>query len=362
MSTNSSGRVRTRPRHWAERRRSTVLPHSLGRRWHDGRASTTAGALAGQAPDQPRAGGGDPGRCGRPARRGWRRWWRGGRLGGASAAGRGLGLRRGRVRRDRRAAGRRTGMGAPGLVGAQHAAAGDRDRAGGRWLVGQRAASVRRLGAVLWFLAVAAVAGFAEVVADQVLHQSHGLQHVIAGLAATAAGVLFWRLRVSSLQQVAVLVSLLATVTAVVEVVAPASPSWGGGAVWAVGVAWLLLGSRRLLIPARTAEVLGALAMLLGAETVRGGELRSWGLALGLLSAAALVGAGAAARRTVLLSVGAVGLFVFPFDATLTWFGRGATVPLALLVTGGALLLVAVLTGRIRRSPATQDRRRGVPG
>src|SRR6266545_719266 len=132
----------------------------------------------------------------------------------------------------------------------------------------------RRLGAVLWFLAVAAVAGFAEVVADQVLHQSHGLQHVIAGLAATAAGVLFWRLRVSSLQQVAVLVSLLATVTAVVEGVAPASPSWGGGAVWAVGVAWLLLGSRRLLIPARTAEVLGALAMLLGAETVRGGELR----------------------------------------------------------------------------------------
>ena len=234
--------------------------------------------------------------------------------------------------------------------------------AGGWWANGQRAASVRRLGAVLWFLAVAAVAGFAEVVAGQVLHQSHGLQHVIAGLAATAAGVLFWRLRVSSLQQVAVLVSLLATVTAVVEVVAPASPSWGGGAVWAVGVAWLLLGSRRLLIPARTAEVLGALAMLLGAETVRGGELRSWGLALGLLSAAALVGAGAAARRTVLLSVGAVGLFVFLFDATLTWFGRGATVPLALLVTGGALLLVAVLTGRIRRSPATQDRRRGVPG
>src|SRR6266545_486799 len=146
--------------------------------------------------------------------------------------------------------------------------------AGGWWANGQRAASVRRLGAVLWFLAVAAVAGFAEVVADQVLHQSHGLQHVIAGLAATAAGVLFWRLRVSSLQQVAVLVSLLATVTA----------------------------------------------------------------------------------------VGAVGLFVFLFDATLTWFGRGATVPLALLVTGGALLLVAVLTGRIRRSPATQDRRRGVPG
>src|SRR6266487_1591231 len=48
--------------------------------------------------------------------------------------------------------------------------------AGGWWANGQRAASVRRLGAVLWFLAVAAVAGFAEVVADQVLHQSHGLQ------------------------------------------------------------------------------------------------------------------------------------------------------------------------------------------
>src|SRR6266496_2528603 len=86
--------------------------------------------------------------------------------------------------------------------------------AGGWWANGQRAASVRRLGAVLWFLAVAAVAGFAEVVADQVLHQSHGLQHVTSGLAATAAGVLLWRLRVSGLQQVAVLVSPLAPDTA----------------------------------------------------------------------------------------------------------------------------------------------------
>ena len=227
--------------------------------------------------------------------------------------------------------------------------------AGGWWANGQRAASVRRLGAVLWFVAVAAVGGFAEVVADQVLHRSHGLQYIIAGLAATVAAMLFWRLRVSSVQQVAVLVSLLATVTAVVGVIAPDRPSWGGGAVWAVSVAWLLLGSRRLLIPARTAQVLGALAMLLGAETVRGGELRSLGIALGLLSAAALVGAGVVARRTVLLGVGAVGLFVFLFDAALTWFGRAAPVPLALLVAGGALLLVAVLTGRIRRSPAVRE-------
>jgi hypothetical protein len=232
--------------------------------------------------------------------------------------------------------------------------------AGGWWANGQRAASVRRLGAVLWFLAVAAVGGFAEVVAEQVLHQSHGLQYIIAGLAASAAGMLFWRLRVSSVQQVALLASLLATVTAVVGVIAPDGPSWGGGAVWVVGVTWLLLGSRHLLIPARTAEVLGALAMLLGAETVRGGELRSWGLALGLLSAAALVGTGAIARRTVLLSVGAVGLFVFLFDAALTWFGRAAPVPLALLVAGGALLLVAVLTGRVRRSPAVRRQRRGM--
>ncbi len=231
--------------------------------------------------------------------------------------------------------------------------------ASGWWANGQRAASARRLGAVLWFLAVAAVAGFAEVVAGQALHQSHGLQFIIAGLAATAAGMLCWRLRVSSLQQVAVLVSLLATVTAVVGVVAPDRPSWGGGAVWAVGVTWLLLGSRRLLIPARTAQVLGALAMLLGAETVRGGGPRTWGLALGLLSAAALVGAGAVARRTVLLCVGAVGLLVFLLDAALTWLGRGASVPLAFLVAGGALLLVAVLTGRIRRSPTVQQSRRG---
>jgi hypothetical protein len=227
--------------------------------------------------------------------------------------------------------------------------------AGGWWANRQRVASVRRLGAVLWFLAVAAVAGFAGVVAHQVLHQSPGVAGVASALVATAVGVLFWRLRVSSLQQVAAFVSLLATVTALADVIAPADPGWVGGAVWAVGVTWLLLGLRRLLIPARTAVLLGALAMLTGAEIMRTAELQSWGLALGLLSAAALVGGGTATRRTVLLGVGAVGLFVFLFDAVMTWFGRGATVPLALLVAGGALLLVAVLTGRTRSSHAAQD-------
>jgi hypothetical protein len=228
--------------------------------------------------------------------------------------------------------------------------------AGGWWAKMQRAASVRRLGAVLWFLAVAAVAGFAGVIADQVLHQSESVTGVTSGLAATAVGVLLWRLRVSSLQQVATFVSLLATVTALASVVAPANPGRFGGAVWAVGVTWLLLGSRRLFTPARTAEVLGALAMLTGAETMRTTELRSWGLVLGLLSAAALVGGGTATRRTVLLGVGAVGLFVFLFDAVMTWFGSGATVPLALLIAGGALLLVAALTNRTRSSHAAQDR------
>jgi hypothetical protein len=233
--------------------------------------------------------------------------------------------------------------------------------AGGWWANQRRAASVRRLGAVLWFLAVAAVAGFAGVVADQVLHRSQGVVGVTSALAATAVGVLFWRLRVSSLQQVAAFVSLLATVIALAGVIVPASPGWDGGAVWAVGVIWLLLGSRRLLSPARTAELLGALAMLTGAETVRTTELRSWGLALGLLSAAALVGGGAVTRRTVLLGVGAVGLFVFLFDGVMTWFGRGATVPLALLAAGGALLLVAVPTSRARSSHSAQDGPGGAP-
>jgi hypothetical protein len=234
--------------------------------------------------------------------------------------------------------------------------------AGGWWASRQRAAPVRRLGAVLWFLAVAAVAGFAWVVAAQVLQQSPGVAGVTSGLAATTAGVLLWRLRASSLQQVAVFVPLCATVTVVAEVIAPASPGWAGGAVWAVGAAWLLVGSRRLLTPTRTAEVLGALGMLLGAEIVRGGQLRSWGLALGLFSAAALVGAGTVVRRTMLLGVGAAGLFVFLFDAVLTWFGRGAIVPVALLAVGGALLLVAVLTGRTRSTHAAQDRPGGASG
>jgi hypothetical protein len=219
--------------------------------------------------------------------------------------------------------------------------------AAGWWAAQQPAAPVRRLGAVLWFLAVAAVAGLAQVVVAQVLHQPYRVADLTSGLAATAAGVLLWRLRPTSLQQLAMFVSLLASVTALVDLMAsaPPSPGWGGAAVWVVGLAWLLLGWRRLIIPARTAEVLGALAMLVG-----------------LLSAAALVGVGAATRRAALLGLGAVGLFVFLFDGVLTWFGRGATVPLALLAAGGALLVVAVLTGRSRSRQAAPDQPSGTSG
>jgi hypothetical protein len=229
---------------------------------------------------------------------------------------------------------------------------------GGWWA--RHPASLRRLGTVLWFGAVAAVAWLTAVVADQVeaLQRNANVEYLSVALAASAVAALFWRLRPSGLQQVALFGSLVATVTALVSFAgagnAPRTGGLWGGAVWALGLCWLLLGAGRLLQPPSTAEALGALALLFGAQAGRTSSAlaphhlwpASLWLVLGLVSAAALIAAGVMARRTNLLGIGAVGLFVFLVQAVLRWFGGHAGTPLALLAGGCGLLLVAALALR----------------
>jgi len=231
--------------------------------------------------------------------------------------------------------------------------------AGGWWA--RHPASLRRLGMMLWFAAVATVAGLTEIVAEQVqvLHRSEAIEYLTVALAATAAATLFWSLRPSGLQQVA----LIATVTALVGVITAGhgerAPGLWGGTVWALGLCWLLLGAGRMVNPPGTAAVVGALALLAGPEAGRATGPQpdtlwpaSLWLALGLVSAAALVTAGVVARRTALLGIGAAGLFLFLIQAVLTWFGKQAGAPLALLVGGGGLLVVAALVLRAGSSRA----------
>ena len=113
-----------------------------------------------------------------------------------------------------------------------------------------------------------------------------------------------------------------------------------------VGAAWLALGRRRLLQPRRTAEALGAVAVVSGPEVlvVAGSEAWLW---VGLAVALGLLVAGSTLGRPVLLGVGAATLVLFLSEVAATWW-RSLGAPLALLLAGLGLVGAAVVVARLR--------------
>ena len=211
-----------------------------------------------------------------------------------------------------------------------------------------------RLASVLW---LGAVAGFAGLLAVLLGGRSGDAVYdptlAVAGGALVLAAALYLLER-RVLQQVALFGAAVATLlTAGGEFLV----AWDGleGVVLAVlGAAWLELGRRGLVVPRRTSEALGALAVVSGCEVLatvgRGSEgfgVGGWGLWVGLGVAVALLVAGSAWRRNVLLGIGTGAMVVFLAQAAgRYWEDLGA--PLAILLVGLGLVAVAVVLARLR--------------
>lgn len=211
-----------------------------------------------------------------------------------------------------------------------------------------------RLASVLW---LGAVAGFAGLLAVLLGGRSGDAVDdptlAVAGGALVLAAALYLLER-RVLQQVALFGAAVATLlTAGGEFLV----AWDGleGVVLAVlGAAWLELGRRGLVVPRRTSEALGALAVVSGCEVLatvgRGSEgfgVGGWGLWVGLGVAVALLVAGSAWRRNVLLGIGTGAMVVFLAQAAgRYWEDLGA--PLAILLVGLGLVAVAVVLARLR--------------
>ena len=205
-----------------------------------------------------------------------------------------------------------------------------------------------RLGSVLWFSGTGAVVGTSALAATELA----GLEDAASGLAsfgpATVVAIVVWRLRTRALQEVAVLVGVLATSAALLGMADVELEDWGGLLVWAIGVAWLALAWGEVVRPARTGRVVGAAVALLGPMMAFGASGR-WGPVLGVVTAGALVAASVPARETVLLALGVLGLFVFVPNLVFEYFGDELGAPVALLLSGVVLLGVALWIARSRR-------------
>ncbi|HVN52322.1 MAG TPA: DUF2157 domain-containing protein [Acidimicrobiales bacterium] len=197
-----------------------------------------------------------------------------------------------------------------------------------------------RLRQFLWLLSAGALAGFTGVLCDQVFSWIPQAVVLAIGLVTATYGALLWRLHDRPAQQVTVVGGLVAVIVGAL--------AWrnGAGAVglglWGLGVLWTALGLADLLPPRLVAVALGPALVLVGAG-VTGASWESAAPILGLTSAAALLAVGVARRTFVVTGLGVVGIFVYlPWTAG-RFFANTIGVPIILVATGAALLVVTLL-------------------
>src|SRR3954447_7505993 len=235
--------------------------------------------------------------------------------------------------------------------------------------LGGREGAAGRLGGFLRAAAVVAVAGTVGVAADGLLGAEGGTAGLVSAAAALAVAAVLWWWRPGVLAHVAAFGAAVATLLTGLDRLGDGTVDLGGPLLWGLGLAWLAAsalppardrprapgsGSPRAPTPGgiwRPAEpgwVLGALAVVAGplfAQDARG----AW-LVAGAVGAAALVVAGARARRPWVAAVGTGGVFLAMPLAVAELFDTRLGPLVGILVAGLALVAAAgVLTRRARR-------------
>jgi hypothetical protein len=203
-----------------------------------------------------------------------------------------------------------------------------------------------RLAGVLWFAAVAAWAGLLAVLLGGRSDQALGDPSLPVAAGSLVLAAVLWALERRALQQVALMVTAVATVLAAGDRLGWPWETVTGLGLLGVGAAWLVLGRRQLLQPRRTAEALGAVAAVSGPEVLVAAGSEAW-LWVGLAVALGLLVAGSTLGRPVLLGVGAAALVLFLSEVAATWW-RSLGAPLALLLAGLGLVGAAVVVARLR--------------
>jgi hypothetical protein len=213
-----------------------------------------------------------------------------------------------------------------------------------------RLSSVARLlstGSLAWCVADLAVEGF-DMTGRWALLWS--------AAASTAYSAALYAWQPAALQQMALAGALVALAVGIVF----GSGLAAGIAIWGLGVAWIELGRRHVLVPRDTAFMVGALAAMVG-STVVAGNSDGTAFWFAVATAAGLIGAAVALGHTPMLVLAAIGLFEATLGTVQHYMRGSAGAAVGLFVAGLAVLALALVVARIWPSGRAR-RRRGTGG
>jgi hypothetical protein len=216
--------------------------------------------------------------------------------------------------------------------------------------------AIRRVGRVLWLVSAGLADAVALVVMLDVLERDGPEAAFWAFAAGSAYAAILYGLRRTGLQQVAIFGAVAPAVGSAAAWAAEAGApplanregSYVGFAILALGIAWLAVGWIRVVEPERVAFVLGSSAGLVG-SLIATGDAEIPASVIGLAFALSLLAASVVRRSNVLLGFGAAGTFLMLVSLIVRVFEDTLGVPIALLLSGAVLLVVALGTARLKR-------------
>jgi len=220
--------------------------------------------------------------------------------------------------------------------------------AGGAAVRATHHAASGRLRSALWAASVA-VAAAALAVAAGILDLGEVDAAVFVSAGATGVAAVLWsRWRTPAQQAVTMAAAAMAAAAAVARLDVPDEAI--GLGPWVVGITWALLGWSERTLPARLGQTAGSAMAVLGAMMTARSDA---GTVLTLVTLVILVAAAMRLGDPLLLGVAAIGVVINVPAAVSRWFPGSVGVPVALLVVGLLVVLVAVVMSRRDRRRST---------
>jgi hypothetical protein len=227
---------------------------------------------------------------------------------------------------------------------------------GAGWALGGTVGVYGRMRSVFWFLSVFLMAALVSTLLGPVLDVSAKMVVVLSGLVAAAYSLGLWWVSRRSLQVLAVIISLLVTVIALVfpdlSGVFFEPPSFTGVALvtWLFGGVVIAAGALGLLTPRRTTLATGSIIATLGPLFLLQSDSRVLGEALSLLTAVTLLAAGSWFGELGMAGIGIAGILLASSTIVANHIQEQG-LAIVTVVVGLTLVGVAIVLARTAGSP-----------